>query len=349
MGDRPRIRFFFQRAPAKTGAVFCAAISLALASCGKRGQTPDWSHPENTEPATQSGDPSPHSPAAPAAAAKAPPLSRSGLRFISYNVRNWLTTDRYVDGKRLRDSSKPETEKHAVVRLLAGHRPDVIGICEIGTASDLADLQQRLGEAGLELPHSHYTGGSDPVRHLALLSRFPITATARPESSSFQLQGRSFTINRGILDATVGARGKSYRFLGVHLKSKRESPDVDQEQMRIHEARLLRRHIDAIQNAEPDARLVVYGDFNDTRKTKAVTTIAGRYRSPGHLTAVWFKDSRGHAWTHHWALQDIYSRIDFVTLSKSLRPEIDIKASRVIDDPDWQNASDHRPLLAIFK
>jgi endonuclease/exonuclease/phosphatase family metal-dependent hydrolase len=122
----------------------------------------------------------------------------------------------------------------------------------------------------------HYSGGSDPVRHLGLLSRFPITGTATVEESTFRIDGTEYRFNRGVLDATVEARGKSYRFLGVHLKSKREVEDGDQELMRQGEARLLRKHVDSIFEADADARLVVYGDFNDTRPSPSFRTVTGR-------------------------------------------------------------------------
>jgi endonuclease/exonuclease/phosphatase family metal-dependent hydrolase len=181
------------------------------------------------------------------------------------------------------------------------------------------------------------------------LSRFPITGTAKPAATEFKLEGRIFGINRGILDTTIKARGKSYRFIGVHLKSKRAVEEADQEQMRIHEARLLRRHVDSILAMDANARLIVYGDFNDTRPSKAFKTVTGSYNDPGYLTAIPFKDSRGETWTHYWALHDIYSRIDFVTVTRALRPEVDFRASHLIDDPKWVEASDHRPMMAIFR
>ena len=77
--------------------------------------------------------------------------------------------------------------------------------------------------------------------------------------------------------------------------------------------------------------------------------MTGSYRAPGYLTAIPFKDSRGDAWTHYWEYHDIYSRIDFVAVSKALKPEVDFKGSLIIDGPEWHKASDHRALLAIFK
>ena len=273
----------------------------------------------------------------------------NGLRFMTYNVENWLTMDRYVDGKTLKGAPKPDKEKQAIIALVARQSPDVIGICEIGEASDLAEIQEKLKAAGLSLPHTHYTGGTDPTRHLGILSRFPITSTSKPAETEYQLDGKTFAINRGILDATIEARGKSYRFIGVHLKSKRDSEQGDQEVIRLNEARLLRRHLDSILLADPAARVVLYGDFNDTRATPAIKAITGNYNSPTYMTAIPAKDSNHEAWTHFWALNDIYSRIDYVMTSPALKPDVDFKASKLIDDADWNDASDHRAILAIFK
>lgn len=257
--------------------------------------------------------------------------------------------ERLVGGKIQKGKPKPEGAKKAVVEILVRHSPDVIGLCEVGKASDLAEIQERLKTAGLELPHSHYTGGSDPTRHLALLSRFPIISTSRPAETEYRLAGETFSINRGILDATIAAHGKTYRFLGAHLKSKRDSEHGDQEAIRLHEARLLRRHVDSIFKTDGDSRLIVYGDLNDTRSTPAIKTITGKYSDPTSLTAIPAKDSRKTAWTHHWALHDIYSRVDFVMVARSLRKEVDIPAAKVIDDEGWDDASDHRPVLVVFK
>jgi endonuclease/exonuclease/phosphatase family metal-dependent hydrolase len=337
------------------------ALSVGFVSCGKNDNTPDWDVPGEEAPNLSSPAPSaaPEIPveAAPAKLSAAAigetpsptPAARSSLRFIAYNVENWLTMDRYVDDKLQRDKPKPDSQKQAVVHLLSAHTPDVIGLCEIGTTADLAEIQESLKVSGLDLAHSHYVGGTDSVRHLGLLSRFPILSTAKPAETEFRLGGKSFGINRGILDATIGVHGKPYRFIGVHLKSKREIEEADQEEMRVNEARLLRRHVDAILKQDPQARLIVYGDFNDTRPTRTFKTVTGSYNSPDYLTALPARDSRGHAWTHHWAPHDIYSRIDFITVSRALRQELDFKASHLIDDAEWDQASDHRPILAIFR
>jgi len=288
-------------------------------------------------------------PPAQIASSKRTPASQSGLRFIAYNVRNWLISERFANGKPAGKKPKPDNEKEAVIAILSRNAPDVIGLCEVGTAEDLAEIQERLKAAGLDLPHSHYTGGADPVRHLGLLSRFPIIHTERPQEMDYKLHGKTFTFNRGILDATVEARGKRYRFIGAHLKSKREIEDADQEEMRQAEARLLRQHVDGIFTGNPQERLVVYGDFNDTRASDSLKVITGNYGQSDYLTALPAEDRAGTSWTHFWDLHDVYARIDFITVSKALKADTDFKAARVLDDKEWSAASDHRPVLAVFR
>jgi endonuclease/exonuclease/phosphatase family metal-dependent hydrolase len=361
-----------KQAPRILGAFYCVFIVLASSACDRKGSTPDWDTPGVKAPATADTTAPPPVSAPPIQAKAVPPPAvptlaappkadppvpepatenpaTEGLHFITYNVENWLTMDRYVDRKNLKDSPKPESEKEAAVQILVRHAPDVVGLCEIGEATDLAEIQEDLKAGGLDLPHSHYTGGSDPTRHLGILSRFPITSTAKPAESEYQLAGQTFSINRGVLDASIEARGKAYRFIGVHLKSKRDSEQGDQEAIRLQEARLLRRHIDSVLETNADARLVVYGDFNDTRATPAIKAITGNYNDPTYLTAIPAKDSRGEAWTHHWALHDIYSRIDFIMVSRGIREDVDFQSAKIIDDTDWDKASDHRPVMAIFK
>jgi endonuclease/exonuclease/phosphatase family metal-dependent hydrolase len=268
---------------------------------------------------------------------------------MSYNVQNWLTMERRQGDDSVKELPKPDEEKKQVVQLIAAHKPDVIGLLEIGTAEDLAEIQERLKVTGWPMPFLYYTGGSDPVRHQGILSRYRILETVKPKETQFQIRGASYEMNRGILDATIEGGGHRYRFIGVHLKSKREVRDVDEEEMRVHEARLLRRHVDAIIAADEQARLVVYGDFNDTRKSMAWTTVTGNYGSSVYLTAIPAKDSRGESWTHYWDYQDIYSRIDFISVSQALKREVDFAKSYIVEDAGWNRGSDHRALVAIFK
>ncbi len=325
---------------------FLAITLIVFPGCEGKKQTPDWEKKQKSSIASEIRA---ESVPAKSQTAFIPSGQATSFRFICYNVENWLTMDRHVDRKSLKDAPKPESEKQAVISILARHTPDVIGLSEIGQPSDLTEIQHRLKTAGLHFPYSHYAGGSDVVRHLGFLSRFPISSTSNPAELEYRLAGQTHTINRGILDATISVNGKAYRFIGVHLKSKRESEQGDQEAIRLNEARLLRRHVNSILKEDADARLIVYGDFNDTRGMPTIKAVTGNYNDPTYLTAIPAKDSNGETWTQYWEANDIYSRFDFVMVTRALRQEVDFQAARIINDAEWSQASDHRPILMIFK
>lgn len=315
-----------------------AGFSLLLALAGlaifgafrlKDTETPPW-HAENTQSARlqtvarQSNSDK--------------DFTFSPFTFVNYNVKNWLVSKQTPE-------KSPES-KASVIRILADSQPDIIGLCEIGDMDDVFEIQSMLKAEGLDLPHAHLTGGEDSVRHLAILSRFPFAAIEYPDPA---ILGNERSMQRGILDVTVDAEGVLIRFLGVHLKSKRTVQEFDQAALRLAEAAHVRKHADTILAADPEALLVIYGDFNDHTRSISTRTIYGIYRSPGYMSPLHVSDSRGERWTHYYAMEDTYSRIDFVTISKALRRHVDKKKSYINDDPLWQTASDHRPVVIHFR
>ena len=272
--------------------------------------------------------------------------------FCSYNVKNWLIMDRYDPAQRkvLTAAAKPESEKERVVSILAAIKPDVLGVCEVGSADDLAELQTRLKAAGLDLPYTELTHGGDEVRRLGLLSRYRITAKNSQTELTYKLGGEVLPVQRGILDVKIQfTKDFDVRFLGVHLKSKREIPEADQNLMRRNEARLLRKHMDGIFAADPGARILAYGDFNEHRNEPAITTIIGDRKSDSEMQDVYLKDTGGEVWTHFWDAADTYSRLDYLFASRLLRPHLDYKGTFIYSARDFDKASDHRPIVTTIR
>ena len=251
---------------------------------------------------------------------------------------------RYINKQRT-NTPKPEAEISALIETIQAAQPDIIGICEIGTPEDLTDLQNRLKKIGIKLPHKHQMLGFDSIRTLAILSKFPIVSTNKVTKIDYQVGGAPFQMSRGILDTTIQLPNKQVRCIGIHFKSKRPIPQADQELMRRAEAGLLRTHVDQILNESPNTNLLVYGDFNDTKRTPTLRTSMGRLNSKTGLVVLNPKDSRGDLWTHHWKRENIYSRIDFVMVSKNLNPYIDKTNTQILDPENWETASDHRAIL----
>lgn len=269
------------------------------------------------------------------------------VTLVFYNLKNYLAMERRVDGEIIENAPKPEREIKALVEGIMAMKPDILGVCEIGDQSFLDDLQTRLKEQGLDLPHVELvTAASGHNRNLGLLSRFPLVATNSRDDYTYSIGDQKLPFQRGVLDATIAINPRYHlRYIGLHLKSKREVPEADQALMRLNEARLARKHIDKIFESEPGANLIVVGDLNDLRIEPPVKTLQSGFGRRDYLSSLTLDDQYGFRWTHHWSFADSYARFDFALYSKGLSPEIDRGLSHIYHWDDWDKASDHRPLV----
>ncbi len=254
----------------------------------------------------------------------------------SYNVENYLLKDS--------DRTRPKTvaAREAVADVAAEIRPDILGVCEMGSPEALADLRERLKLRGTDLTYSEFVNGPDPDRHVALLSRFPVVRRQSAVKVEYELNGAPELVRRGFLDVTVQITPTyALRLVGVHLKSKLPVP-AGEMLLRRMEAQLLRRHIENILQENPEVNLLVYGDFNDTKEEVAVRDVLGPRGSLNSLTDLPAEDPNGDRWTHYRNFSDVYSRIDYLLVNRGLRPELVPGKARVSNSPHWRKASDHR-------
>jgi endonuclease/exonuclease/phosphatase family metal-dependent hydrolase len=271
---------------------------------------------------------------------------RRQVTVCSYNLKNYLKMERFVKGVRMEGVSKPESEKQAVVHSIVAIKPDILGICEIGSAEEVQDLQQRLKQAGLDLPNVEMAGGGDPTRRLALLTHLPIVARNSQAKLSYQIGQKIFPVSRGFLDATVQLRpGWELRCVGIHLKSKREVPEADQGLMRRNEAHLLRNHLEGILKDAPQTKVLCYGDFNEHAHEAPIVEIEGVPGMELSMRDVRLRDRHGLTWTHYWEFADVYSRFDYFFVSRELQSHVNHKESYIYDAEKFDEASDHRPIV----
>jgi endonuclease/exonuclease/phosphatase family metal-dependent hydrolase len=277
------------------------------------------------------------------------PLQSEEIVVASYNLGNYWLGNPGTGTSLINEPAKPEAEIAALIKVLHRIKPDIVGLIEIGDESMLADLQRRLKKAGLDYAHREWVEGADDVRHICLLSRFPIVERNSRGDVRFDLDGKTLRMNRGILDVTVEVN-PSYRLrlVGAHLKSRRDVPDYDQERMRAKEAWFLREHIDEILSAGPKTNLMLFGDLNDTKNEYAVRQIIGSKGAPNYMMDLWLRDGRGERWTYYWKAADEYSRIDYLLVSPGLVKEVVLEKCGIDDSPYWNEASDHRAIYAVI-
>lgn len=272
------------------------------------------------------------------------------ITFAAWNVQNYRTKPAVAPDGGITTPAKKAESIAAVVATLRKIEPDILGLSEMGSRRDLKDLQERLRQAGVDLPHATWVDGADKDRHLALLSRFPLTTVDHQTRSEFVLGGQKRLVQRGFLDCSIELPGgATLRVVGAHLKSRRIVPEFDQEEFRRNESLLLRRHVEGILGTKPDAPLLVFGDFNDTKNSAVVGGILGRPGRPDSLTLLPLSDRQGDQWTYRWEESDEYSRVDFIMVSETLRPLVQPRGTRIHREPRWFEASDHRPLVVSLR
>jgi endonuclease/exonuclease/phosphatase family metal-dependent hydrolase len=278
------------------------------------------------------------------------------FRLATYNLESYLDVPTST-----RPAKSPES-KAMIRRSILALKPDVLALQELGSLKALLDLRDSLTSEGLDLPHWQFLSATDTNIHIALLSKFPFVASRPHTNDSFLLNGRRFHVSRGFAEVDIQPNSNfSFTLIAAHLKSRRALAQADESEFRLEEAKLLRGLIDERLDGNPNANLVVLGDFNDTKDSASTRTILGQGKTrlvdtrPAESTPA---DSRASeaslsgrrvTWTHYFATEDAYRRIDFLLLSKAMARAWIPSETYVLDIANWGLASDHRPIVACFE
>lgn len=285
------------------------------------------------------------------ARAAEPPAS---LVVATYNLQNYLLEP--TGTRPLKSLAAREQLTRDVLQI----RPDILAVQEIGPPAALHEFQERLRIAGWNLPHVEHVSGWDTNIFVAVLSRYPLLARRSHSNDTFLLEGRRFHLGRGFVDVDVEPTpGFRVTVLATHLKSKRPTARVDEAALREQEARVLRGHVDALLQRDPQARLVVCGDFNDHKDSRPIRLLLSKGRMaltdtrpgeglPDQLANANARSSRRIVWTHFYAQEDTYARFDYILLSSTLAKHWRERNSYVYASPSWGTASDHRPVVVEF-
>jgi endonuclease/exonuclease/phosphatase family metal-dependent hydrolase len=196
---------------------------------------------------------------------------------------------------------------------------------------------------------------------VALLSKFPFTARRPHTNDDFLLNGRRFRVSRGFAEVDIRVNTNfSFTLIAAHLKSRLPVPEADEAALRLEEAKILRGIIDADLATNPAAKLVVLGDFNDTKNSPSTKAVigSGKFKltdtrpaerngdNTPNSNPAW--EPRNITWTHYYGVEDTYSRIDYVFLSSGMAREWVTNETYVLTMTNWGVGSDHRPLMATF-
>lgn len=274
----------------------------------------------------------------------------AALSVATYNVENYLITDRQVDGVFRQAYPKPESEKKALRQVIAGMGADVLALEEMGKQAFLDELQRDLKADGQDYPYSALLEAGDPDRHVAVLSKLPFKEVRRHANVPITLLGKKDVVKRGVLEVTVATSEGDLAVFVIHLKSRRTERKDDPEGgiQRQREAEAVR---DLVLSRFPEpakAKFIVCGDWNDHRSSKSVKALAKRGDTDvGDILRG--GDSRGETWTHFYRREDTYSRIDYIMVSEALKRFVPGGRATIYDGAGTSAASDHRPIFVRLK
>jgi len=279
------------------------------------------------------------------------------FRVATYNVENYL--DQPTESRQFVKSDKAKAK---VCDSICAINPDVIALEEMGGTNALLELRASLKARGLDFPWWEHVQGWDTNIHVAILSRLPIVASHPHTNENFLLDGRRFAVSRGFAEVNIrAATNFTFTLIATHLKSRRPVPEADEAQLRLEEAMVLRRIVDEHFQADPDAKLIVLGDFNDVKDSESTRTVIGRGRfklvdtrpaerngdnEPNEVARF---EPRNVTWTHYYGKEDTYSRIDYILLSPAMARDWLTNDTYILTLPNWGVGSDHRPIVAAFK
>jgi len=279
------------------------------------------------------------------------------VRVATYNVENYL--DQPTES---RPRVKSDQARARVRESICALNPDVIALEEIGSTNVLLELRDALKAGGPDYPDWEFVSGLDTNIHVAILSKLPIVARHSHTNEVYLLDGRRFRVSRGFAEVEIRVNTNfTFTLIAAHLKSRRPVPEADEAEQRLEEARILRGIVDGHLTNNPNAKLVVLGDFNDVKDSDAVKVLIGRGRfkltdtrpAERNGDTSTNEDSRFEprnvTWTEYYGKEDTYSRVDYILLSPAMARDWLPDETYVLAQPNWGAGSDHRPIVAAFK
>ena len=283
-------------------------------------------------------------------------LLAGSVRVATYNVETYL--DQPTASRTRVKSPEAKAKIREAIRAL---NPDVLALEEMGGTNELLELRAALKRDGVEFPFWEHVRSFDTNIHVAILSKLPIVARRPHTNELFLLDGKRFQVKRGFAEVDIqAATNFTFTLFAAHLKSHLATPEADEAEERLGEAKVLRGLIDARLAKNPEAKLVILGDFNDTKDSAPIRQIIGRGQTklfdtrpaerngdtaPGEPP---YFEPRNVAWTYFYGKTDSYSRIDYILLSPALKKNCQPGETYIPAIPNWGVASDHRPLVAAF-
>ena len=205
------------------------------------------------------------------------------VRIVSYNVENLfdcvddsLTNDAEYLGGGIRGwnyeryKTKLEHISKVIVNIGEWENPAIIGLCEIESEKCMRDLTRYSGLQNLHYKYIHYESPDPRGVDVAMLYQPEVFQPIQSKAVHVKFKSQPNATTRDILYV----EGKLYHSDTLHIYvchfPSRLGGELESEDKRIQAAETLRQHTDSIFKTNPDARIIIMGDFNDYPTDKSI-------------------------------------------------------------------------------
>jgi endonuclease/exonuclease/phosphatase family metal-dependent hydrolase len=282
----------------------------------------------------------------PAKAATAVQTKPGEVVIAAYNILNLF--DDHDDPYRSDEitPAKPRAEMERLAESIRQLNADVIAVEEV----ESRDYLQRFVDIFLpEMGYRHvvlFEGNDNRGIDVGLISRIPVGPVESNRHVTFPgLDGSPRRFNRDVLEVTLLPEGAPpIEVWIVHLKSNAGGRE-EAEPIRIPEAQQVRRMLDEDLTANPEARIIVTGDFNDTWASNTMNTIVGP--SEGAMWSAGSESTDPALVTYNKG--EFRSVIDFMLCSPAMARQFVKGSYRNPQGSVESTGSDHNPISATFR
>lgn len=268
------------------------------------------------------------------------------ITLATYNILNLF--DRFDDPYHA-DSSVDEKPREQMEKLAASIRAldaDVLAVEEVENRGVLERFVRAfLADMGYEVVL--YEGNDRRGIDVAVLTRIPVGPVTSYRHIDFtDSNGEPMRFRRDLLQVRLEPPGGvGFDVFVVHFKSKRGEDEGGNGEIRLNEARQVRRLFDGMLARDPQARFVICGDFNDTYESEPVRAVLGE--GPAALRS--FVDDLPSESRITFNEEPYRSMIDYVFASPAMAERY-VRGSYTIghDGSPDETGSDHNPVVVRF-
>ncbi|MCC7290531.1 MAG: endonuclease/exonuclease/phosphatase family protein [Phycisphaerales bacterium] len=269
----------------------------------------------------------------------------TSVTVATFNILNLF--DDFDDPDRADEGTepKPKAQMERVAKAIRELNADVVALEEIETREYLHRFVDAfLPDLGYQVVEIE---GNDPRGiDVAVLSRVPVGAVTSHRHLSFpDATGKPSRFKRDLLSVTIEPPGgEAFDVWVVHLQSNYEGKEYA-EPVRLGEARKVRSLLDQRLKADPKARILIMGDFNDVWESAGVKAIVG----DGATALKCFAEELPTDARITYSKEPYRSMIDFILATPAMAERYMPGTYRIIAGSEETLGSDHCPVSAKFK